>query len=98
MGCVEMALEFGESLRIPPIPTDARRAALQARLFADRVRDLGGVDAAIERAVQAIYDADPADAPSEQKRLRLLYQKTYTRDELRALVETSFANLGLRAG
>ncbi|TAH35250.1 MAG: hypothetical protein EYC70_13520 [Planctomycetota bacterium] len=80
---------------LQPIPVDARRAARQAVLLRQKIEDAGGIEPAVQAAVDAILAARSVDPASELKRLRLLYQVFYTREELEALVRNTFDSLGL---
>lgn len=77
------------------MPTSPERAARQALLLRETIARAGGVEAARGAAVEAILAARPDDPPSELKRLRLLYQRAYSRQELEILVTHTFAALGL---
>lgn len=90
-------MAFPTAIDLQPIPVDARTAARQALLLQAKVDAAGGIDAAVTAAVDAIYATKPTDAPSELKRLRLLYQRAYDRAELEALVLNTFAALGIRS-
>jgi hypothetical protein len=90
-----VAIAFTEEFDLPPIPVDARRAAVQGRVIARKIEDAGGVDAAVEAAVAVILRGAPEGPPSELGRLRVLYAKAYTQVELRSLVHNTFRSLGL---
>ena len=64
-------------------------------MFRAWVAALGGVEPATQAAVDAILHASLDDPPSEARRLRLLYQRVYTRQELEGLVTHTFAARGL---
>lgn len=81
--------------RIPPMAVDSQLAARQARHIATLIEQAGGVPQATAAAVNVIYAASPDDEPSEIGRLRLLYQRAYTRAELETLVTDTFTDLGL---
>jgi len=83
---------------VPPIPVDPTLAARQAVHIQGLIDAAGGVPQATTRAVDAIYAASPDGEPSELLRLRLLYRRAYTREELERLVSNTFADLGLAAG
>ena len=91
-----MPLHFRERIDPPAIPSDPRQAARAAVEIAAKVDAAGGVTAAIEAGVQAIYAVAPDDPPSELKRLRLIYKDFYTDDELRRLVRTALSEYGFR--
>jgi hypothetical protein len=93
-----MAIDFREVLDLPPIPFDARRAALQAVEIARKIEGAGSVAAAKASAVQAIRDNAQNDPPSELGRLRSLYTYAYTDVELAGLVSNTFRSLGLDGG
>jgi hypothetical protein len=90
-----MPLEFNKFINIPPIPIDASRAAAQAVMILKRANSVGSMARAKNEAADAIFKTMPDDIASEQKRLRLLYQKVYTKSELINLVDITFAKLGL---
>ena len=80
---------------VPPIPVDPTLAARQAVHIGGLIAAAGGVPQAVTKAVDAIYAVAPDDEPSELVRLRLLYQRAYTRPELEKLVRNTFVDLGL---
>jgi hypothetical protein len=80
---------------IPPMPVDPRIAARQAVHIQKLIDEAGGVSQGVDGAVDAILGATPDDEPSELTRLRLLYQRAYTRAELERLVVNTFVELGL---
>jgi hypothetical protein len=88
-------VEFSDSIDLLPIPVSPGRAARQALLLHRTILDAGGIEPATHAAVEAILAATPADPPSEVKRLRLLYQRAYSHDELEGLATNTFAALGL---
>lgn len=91
-----MALEFKIRLEVPTIPSDARRAARAAMTVAHKVAEAGGFEPAVDAAVEAIYAVRPSDEPSELKRLRLIYQNFYTREEIHDLVRRNLSELGIK--
>lgn len=88
-------MEFSDSIDLLRIPVGSRRAARQALLLQRKIVEAGGIEPAKRAAVEAIFAAKPDDPPSEVKRLRLLYQYAYSREELEHLVTHTFAALGL---
>ena len=88
-----MPLEFDESLTLMPIAASARVSARQAAIIQTRLAasNLGQIRA---EALAAINTTTQADAPSEVKRLRLLYKAAYTQDELTRFVAASLSELG----
>lgn len=89
-----MALKFTRVIDLVPIPVEASNAARQAVAASQRATQLGGLAAVKAAMVDHIYAATPQDPPSEQKRLKLLYQAVYTREELARLVGNTLAQLG----
>lgn len=97
-------MNFTTHIDLQPLPVSTSSAARQAlymqakvsRYMQAKVSRADSVDAAVSQAVNAIYAASPTDAPSELKRLRLLYQKSYTREELEGLVRNTFKALGIK--
>lgn len=89
-------MNFTTHIDLQPLPVSTSSAARQALYMQAKVSRADSVDAAVSQAVNAIYAASPADAPSELKRLRLLYQKSYTREELEGLVRNTFKALGIK--
>lgn len=90
-------MEFPETIDILPLPATPARAARQALLIQGKVDQAGSIPAAVRAAVDAIYAVTPEDESSEIKRLRLLYQRAYSRAELEGLVRATLTGLGVRA-
>ncbi|MCX4240482.1 hypothetical protein [Paraliomyxa miuraensis] len=88
-------MESSDTIELLPIPVSPRRAASQALTFRAWIATFGGVEAATQAAVNAILGASLDDPPSEVRRLWLLYQRVYTRQELEGLVTGTFAARGL---
>lgn len=89
-----MAIEFDEFIKLRSIPASPQIRARQAALIQRRLTAAGSLDQIRAEALSAINNTAVGDAPSEEKRLRLLYRDVYTQDELEAFVNASLAELG----
>lgn len=89
-----MGLKFARAIDLVPIPVEASNAARQAVAASQRAAELGGLAAVKAAMVDRIFAATPQDPPAEQKRLQLLYQNVYTREEIERLVGNTLVQLG----
>lgn len=89
-------MNFITPIDLKPLSVSPSLAARQALRIQAKVSNASSVEQAVSQAVDAIYAASPTDSPSELKRLRLLYQKSYTREELEGLVLNTFKALGIQ--
>ena len=85
-----MSISFKEEFSIPLIPSTPSQTAFQALFVKERVDHHNTIEEAKLAAVQAILNTTANDPPSELKRLRLLYQKVYTKSEMMSLVSNHF--------
>lgn len=89
-----MAIVFRERLNIPALPLDSSAAAILARHFDGKIRELGGIDALVSRAADGIQNRI-AEKPTALSRLNGLFAKVHTREELEGLVRNTLAQLQL---
>lgn len=87
--------DFDQFIKIPRIPSSTVQTARQAINILKRVENIGDLEDAKQSALDAILNVGTSDAPSELKRLRLLYKEVYTEKELKEMIEDTFQLLGI---
>lgn len=90
-----MTLKFNKTLLLPAIPASRSMTAKQTLIIQRRIK-ASGFNKVAEEALAAINSTLPTDAPSEAKRLRLLYKAVYSQQELSLFVTNSLADLGFK--
>jgi hypothetical protein len=93
-----VAVEFEDTISVPALPLDVGEVGRLSARLRERGIAAGGHDQLIKELIDAIFAVSPADSPSELGRLRLHYQRAYSRGELEALAATTLSGLGVRIG
>jgi len=86
---------FNEVFQIPFIPSSVSLTAKQVRAVNSRVKNFSNLQEAKAAALQAILDTSSESPPSELKRLRILYQRVYTTQELTNFIDSYFQHLNI---
>ncbi len=90
-----MALKFKETLDLIPLPMDERTAAVMGQHYREKIDEAGGMEKAVEMAVETICRTVRQKKVTERGRLQRLYSQVYTREELKRLIINTFKSAGL---
>lgn len=90
-----MPLVYRTRLRPPPLPLEARAAAVMARHYAAAIQAAGGRAQAAAAAAEGVLARRADEPPDERLRLQRLLAQVHTREELETLMLDTFDALGL---
>lgn len=90
-----MALSFENQIEIPRIPSTPAKTARQALNVLKRSQEIGDLQQAKNKALEAILNVSTTEGPSEIRRLRLLYKEVYTKEELKSFIDRTFDFYGI---
>jgi hypothetical protein len=88
-----MAIAYRERFSIPPLPVDAATASAMGQHFAQKLAQVGGLDALVAKVTDGILTRPAGDPPTALSRLNRLYAQVYTREEIEGLARNTLAGL-----